>query len=226
MLSTTQELTQAREHYRSRVIPAGALALMDREAEGLVANKALGQMLAAGMEAPDFLLPGADGVLHSLRGLTAEGPAVLVFYRGGWCPYCNIHLRGLQRELARIEATGARLVAISPQLPDASLSSSEKNALSFAVLSDVGNHVARRFGIVFELSGELQDLYRQFGHGLEIVNGPAGAVELPVPAVFVVGQDRRVLLAYADLDYTQRMDPAELVKFLDLWRGNLERGEG
>lgn len=215
MLSTTQELSKAREHYRSRVIPAAALAMMDQETERLMADKALGGMLAAGMEAPDFLLPGADGVLHSLRGLTAQGPAVLVFYRGGWCPYCNIQLRGLQRELPRIEAAGARLVAISPQLPDASLSSREKNALTFPVLSDVGNHVARRFGIVFELSGEVQDLYRQFGHGLELVNGPAGAQELPVPAVFVVGQDRRVILAQAEIDYTQRMDPAELVAFLE-----------
>ncbi|MBY0506547.1 MAG: AhpC/TSA family protein [Bryobacteraceae bacterium] len=214
-MTITQELAQAREHYRSRVIPTAALAVMDRETGRLQGADLLAGLPRPGMPAPDFLLPDLEGRAVSLSSLVAAGPAVLVFYRGGWCPYCNIHLRGLQKNLARIRAAGASLVAISPQLPDQSLSTSEKNELGFPVLSDVGNHVARRFGLVFSLSSELVELYRRFGHALEEVNGQTGQAELPVPASFVIGRDRRVLLAHGDIDYTQRLDPEEIVQFLE-----------
>lgn len=213
MRATTQELTQAREHYRSRVIPAAALALMDRET--LALDQSRPATLQPGQAAPDFLLPDTHGELVSLASLTAHGPAVLVFYRGGWCPYCNIQLRGLQKNLDRIRAAGATLVAVSPQLPDNSLSTAEKNQLQFPVLSDVGNHVARRFGLVFELSPDLLELYKGFGHGLELINGDQGAKELPIPAVFIIGPDRRILLADANPDYTQRLDPEDIASFLE-----------
>jgi peroxiredoxin len=139
---------------------------------------------------------------------------VVVFYRGGWCPYCNLHLRGFQRRLQEFRELGAKIVAISPQLPDNSLSTKEKDELEFPVLSDVGNKVARQFGIVFELSDELVALYRQLGHALEDFNGTAGKSELPVPATFLVDQSGMIRLAHVDVDYTRRLDPDDIIEVL------------
>jgi peroxiredoxin len=178
-------------------------------------------MLKPGMKAPDFLLPDVQGQLVSLSSLVHDGPAVLVFYRGGWCHYCNIQLRGLERFFPQMRATGASLVAISPQLPDNSLSTAEKNNLHYPVLSDVGNHIARRFGIGFELSDELTTLYRNFGHALEEVNGKSGASELPIPAVFLVSSDLTVIHAASDADYTRRMDPEEILSALHAYSNQM-----
>jgi peroxiredoxin len=143
---------------------------------------------------------------------------VLVFYRGGWCPYCNLHLRGFQRRLEAFRELGATIVAISPQLPDNSLSTKEKNELAFPVLSDVGNKVARKFGIVFELSDELVELYRKFGHALEDFNGADGSRELPVPATFLLDGESTIRLAHVDVDYTRRIDPDDVIEMLKTFK--------
>ena len=109
---------------------------------------------------------------------------------------------------------GAQIVAISPQLPDNSLSTQEKNELAFPVLSDVGNKVARQFGIVFELSDELIELYRQFGHALENANGASGKRELPVPGTFLVDSNTTIRLTHVDVDYTNRLDPDDVINAL------------
>jgi peroxiredoxin len=139
---------------------------------------------------------------------------VVVFYRGDWCPYCNLHLRGFQRRLAQFRELGAQIVAISPQLPDNSLSTQEKNELAFPVLSDVGNKVARQFGIVFQLSDDLVKLYRQFGHALEDANGASGKRELPVPATFLIDGNGTIRLTHVDVDYTRRLDPDDVLETL------------
>jgi peroxiredoxin len=132
---------------------------------------------------------------------------VISFYRGGWCPYCNIELRKLLRVLPEIKKLGASLVAISPQLPDNSLTTEEKNHLEFPVLSDVGNVVARRFGIVFTLPEELLQAYESFHHGLRKMNGEDGATELPIPATLVLDRNGVIRFAFVDEDYTRRLDP-------------------
>jgi peroxiredoxin len=215
MQPVSDELSAAREHYRSRVIPPKALEIMDAETARLKTDNALSRMLRPGRMAPNFALPDVNGRLITLRSKLEEGKAVIVFYRGGWCPYCNIQLRGMERVRERMKRTGSSLIAISPQLPDGSLTTQGKNHLNFDVLSDVGNHVARQFGIVFRLGPELVDLYREFGHGLETVNGGSGRGELPVPSVFVVNEDRRIALAHADIDYTRRLEPEILADFLE-----------
>jgi peroxiredoxin len=146
--------------------------------------------------------------------LLETGPVVVTFYRGGWCPYCNIELRGLQRALPEIKQLGASLIAISPQLPDNSLSTEEKNSLTFPVLSDIGNVIARRFGIAFRLPDELLKTYEDFNHGLEKKNGKEGALELPMPATFLLGKDGTALLAFVDEDYTKRLDPEVILATL------------
>jgi len=216
---TTRELDAARAKHRGEIIPKPALAIMDAETARLAESDLAAAVLKVGDPAPDFILPDAHGEPVRLRSLLKEGRTVLVFYRGGWCPYCNLHLRGFQRRLADIRALGAQMVAISPQLPDNSLSTQEKNELSFPVLSDVGNKVARQFGIVFELSKELLKLYRHFGHALEDFNGETGKNELPVPGTFLLDSKGIVRLAHVDVDYTHRLDPDDVIEALKTSRG-------
>ncbi|WP_263365522.1 peroxiredoxin-like family protein [Edaphobacter bradus] len=207
VLQTTSELDEARDHYRNRVIPADKLAIMDRATEALVHSGQASRALKPGDRVSDFILMDAHGSPVRLQQLLEHGPVVVAFYRGGWCPYCNIELRGLQRVLREIQQLGASLVAISPQLPDNSLTTAEKNALEFPVLSDVGNTVARRFGIVFTLPADLLETYEGFQHGLLEKNGKVGASQLPIPATFVLDQHGVIQLAYVDADYTRRLDP-------------------
>jgi peroxiredoxin len=209
---TTREMKVARAKYRGQIIPKPALAIMDAEISRLAVSNLTARALKVGDSAPDFILPDVHGEPVRLRAL--PGPVVIVFYRGGWCPYCNLHLRGFQHRLQEFRELGATVVAISPQLPDNSLSTREKAELEFPVLSDVGNKVARQFGIVFELSDELVELYRKFGHALEDFNGAAGSRELPVPATFLLDGAGIIRLAHVDVDYTRRLDPDDVIRAL------------
>jgi peroxiredoxin len=137
----------------------------------------------------------------------------VTFYRGGWCPYCNIQLRAYQAMLPEMTALGARLVAISPQLPDGSLSTAESNELTFAVLSDVGNRVARTFGLVWSLPEELRAALRSNNKALPGINGD-DSWELPVPATYVVARDGGVALAAIDVDYRNRLEPDAILTTL------------
>ncbi len=187
--------------------PAETQAIMARADAELAAAFAARPGPNAGDVAPGFALPSATGETVSLAAELAEGPAILTFYRGGWCPYCNLEMRAYQRLLPEIEAAGVRLVAISPQAPDGSLSTAEKNGLRFAVLSDAGSAVAKAYGVAFTLSDELAALYAKFGNDLPKING-ADDWTLPVPATFVIGRDGRIVLAHVETDYRHRLEPA------------------
>jgi peroxiredoxin len=169
--------------------------------------------LKAGDRAPDFLLPDARGGHIRLRSLLAKGPVVVSFYRGGWCPYCNLELRALQGALPEMKLLGAELVAISPETPDGTLSTAEKNELTFPVLSDVGSATAKAFGIVFDLAEELRPIYTLFGHALPNRNGD-DSWALPIPATFVLDREGVVAVAFVDVDYRNRLEPAEVVAAL------------
>jgi peroxiredoxin len=184
-------------------------------------EKGIAELRAAGLErdalkpgdsAPDFTLPDATGQPVSLAARLRAGPVVLKFYRGGWCPYCNLELRAWQRALPELRAQGAQLVAISPESPDNSLSTQEKNALTFTVLTDAGSAIARAYRLAFRLSPELQALYQSRGRDLEEWNG--GDWTLPVPGTFVIGRDRRIALAYVDADYRSRLEPSTAIDAL------------
>ncbi len=193
-----------------RTAPAGRPALYDAKIEELRASFARDKALRVGDKVPEVVLPDGKGALVSLSALLRQGPVVLTFYRGGWCPYCNIQLRAYQAVLPRISALGARLVAISPQRPDGSLSTAEMNALTFDVLSDPGNAVARRFGLVYALAQELRDALTANRKALPGINGDE-SWELPVPATFVIGTDGRVVLAFLDVDYRVRLEPGAIL---------------
>jgi peroxiredoxin len=170
--------------------------------------------VAAGDVLENFTLPDATDAPVTLSEIVAEGPAVVVFYRGGWCPYCNIALRTYQTELLpELDALGVRLVAISPQSPDQSLSTTEKAELSFTVLSDPGAQVARRLGIAFQPAGHVLAAQRELGLDLTQVNAD-GSPDLPMPTVLIVDQDRTVRFADTRADYTARTEVADILDAL------------
>ena len=200
--------------------------MKELEEERLQANaQTISELIASGLRAsavkegdaaPDFALPDTHGRVVALQTLLDGGPVVISFYRGAWCPFCNLELRGLQRVLPQIEQMGASLVAISPQLPDHSLSTEEKNQLTFPVLSDVGNVVAKRFGIVFTLPAALVQAYQAMGRDLVEINGEAGAGQLPIPATFVLDKSGVIRLAFVEEDWSKRLDPEIVLDTLRL----------
>jgi peroxiredoxin len=201
----------------ARTAPPGRPALYEAKIEELRASFALEEAIGVDDQAPDFTLPDAQGKSITLSDLLQLGPAVVTFYRGAWCPYCNIQLRAYQTVLPEITALGARLVAISPQLPDGSLSMSKTNELTFDVLSDVGNEVARRFGLVYSLPEELRAALRSNNKALPDINGDS-SWELPVPATYVIGKDGRIVLAFIDVDYRNRLGSEQIVVALQSLR--------
>ena len=215
-MSLTQELQSFRQKFlssqSSETIEVMNAATVTLEDSGIV-----NQSIKVGDKAPNFTLPNAVGQDIEFHALLNKGAAVISFYRGGWCPYCNLELRALQESLPKIKALGANLVAISPQTPDNSLSTSEKNELTFAVLSDVGNKVAKEFGLVFTLLEELRPIYQNFGIDLPAHNGD-DTFELPIPATYIIAPDRTVIYAFVNPDYTQRLEPTEILNVLERWK--------
>jgi len=186
---------------------------MRQATRNLAASGIVGESVGAGDRAPRFSLPNAKGETVSSADLLAKGPLVVSFYRGGWCPYCNVELKALQERLPEIADLGASLVAVSPETPDHSLATAEVNALAFEVLSDRGNGVARAFGLVFELGDELKPIYEKLGIDLIKRNGD-DSYELPLPATYVIAADGTVQMAFVDADYTRRLDPEEVIAAL------------
>lgn len=166
-----------------------------------------------GDHAPDFKLTNATGNEIRLSDYLKKGPVVLTWYRGGWCPYCNITLRQLQLELPNFQARGASLIALTPELPDRSLSTQEKHALDFEVLSDIGNKIARFYGIVFKLTEEVGEMY-QNAFDLHGYNGDESK-ELPLAATYVIGSNAKIEYAFLDAEYRNRAEPSEILTVLE-----------
>jgi peroxiredoxin len=171
--------------------------------------------LKVGQPAPQFALPDALGREVSLKTLLTKGPVVLSFYRGEWCPFCNLELRSLQQVLPKMEELGATLIAISPEKPDHGFSMAEKNKLTFPVLSDFGNTVARQFGIVFQIGEELKEFSKNvFKNDIAVRNGE-NSYELPVPATYIVDRAGIIRFAHVDVDYMLgRAEPEAVVAAL------------
>ncbi len=208
-------LQQQIENFQSkRNIPAPVKEAFATGIQDLIQSGLAHQSIKQGDKAPDFVLPNVNGESIQLSQLLLKGPVVLIFYRGGWCPYCNLALRSYQAILSEIHLAGATLVAVSPQTPDNSLSASEKMELSFPVLSDSGNTVARAYGLVFTVSSEVQAVQQRIGLDLSRVNG-SEMWELPMPGSYVIAQDGTIALAFIDPDYTHRLEPAAILTALD-----------
>ncbi|MDJ0694004.1 peroxiredoxin-like family protein [Mastigocoleus sp. MO_188.B34] len=211
-MNLTEELQNYRNQFLTKVSEE-VRATMSQATQDLASSGIAGSTLKVGDKIPEFSLPNATGKRVDLQKLLQLGPVVISFYRGKWCPYCNLELRAFQKKLPEIQALGASLVAISPQTPDNSLSTVEKNELSFEVLSDVGNQVARQFGLIFTLPKELRPIYETFGIDLPAHNGDK-KFELPIAASYVIAPDGTIVLSFVNADYTQRLEPQEVLKTL------------
>ncbi len=203
--SIADELTTQGEALAAQ-LPDAANAAFAAEQAALDQRELPAGVVAVGDELEDFALPDQTGETRSLSELTADGPAVIVFYRGGWCPFCSVALRGYERDLVpHLAESGARLVAISPERPDASLSTQEKQELSFTVLSDSGAALAERLGIAFQPVDEA--LAAQRSIGLDIREGrDDDATRLPYPTVLVVDRERVVRFADIETNYVHRTE--------------------
>lgn len=208
--------TELRTFYeaRQKQIPAEAREIMERAARELAATDQPQQAPAVGASAPSFTLPAADGRSVSLSEALERGPVVLTFYRGAWCPYCNIALRALQAAHDDIAARGAQLIAVSPQIPDESLTLAEKHALSFDILSDVGCETAKLYGLSYDIPEDLAALYDRLGFEMDRVNAGHRRT-LPLPATFVIAPDGTIAWSFVETDYTRRAEPADILSALD-----------
>ncbi len=190
------------------------LEAMHRSTGELIASAQAQRAKKAGERAPEFVLADPDGKPVSSRELLAKGPLVISFYRGVWCPYCNLELQALQEALPDITVRKASLVAISPQTAPNSRKSQRDNKLGFPILSDTKSQVADAFGIRFALPDDLVELYKSFKNDLPTFNNDLAWV-LPMPARYVIGTDGLIAYSEVNPDYTQRPDPGDLLPVLD-----------
>ncbi len=191
-------------------VPSSVIETMHRATNELIASGAATRALKAGDKAPAFTLKDPEGHDVSSAELLARGPLVVSFYRGVWCPYCNMELQALQAALPEFQAAGASLVAISPQTAVNSRKSVRQNGLDFPILSDTHNDVAAAFGLRFELPDYLVDLYKALKNDLPGFNGDPSWT-LPMPARYVIGQDGTILYAEVNPDYTRRPEPEDML---------------
>jgi peroxiredoxin len=195
--------------------PADIHPVMERATAELIASGAANKALKVGDKAPLFTLKDPDGHPLSSADLLVKGPLVLTFYRGVWCPYCNLELQALQAFLPTLQEAGASLVAISPQIAANSRKSMRTNGLQFPILSDRHNDVADAFGLRFALPDYLIELYKNLRNDLPSFNDDPSWT-LPMPARYVIGQDGVIRYAEVNPDYTQRPEPEAM---LDAIRG-------
>ena len=191
-------------------VPPAVIEVMHRATAELIASGIATRTLKAGDKAPAFTLKDPDGVDVSSAALLAQGPLVVSFYRGVWCPYCNMELQALQAALPVFEAAGAKLVAISPQTAANSRKSMRQNSLGFPILSDTHNDIAAAFGLKFALPDYLVELYKALKNDLPSFNNDPSWT-LPMPGRFVIGQDGVILYAEVNPDYTRRPETADML---------------
>lgn len=194
-------------------IPETALNTMMAATQKLVASGQAEKALNVGDTCPDFELNNAHGVSISLSEQLKNGPRVISFYRGAWCPYCNLEIHALKENLGAFRKHGADLIAISPQVPEKSLSQTKELNLEFEVLSDLSNQVAKQFGLVFSLEPDIRQLYDAFEIDIPGHNGD-DKFELPIPATYIVDSDRKIRYAFVNADYTQRLEPSTITEEL------------
>jgi peroxiredoxin len=195
-------------------VPRTVIDTMHRATEELIASGAAQRVLKLGCRAPLFTLKDAEGREFSLSELLTHGPLVVSFYRGVWCPYCNMELRALEAVRTQFERFGATLIAISPQTPANSRKALRENHLHFPILSDHANRVADLFGLKFELPDYLIELYKSRKNDLPSFNGDPSWT-LPMPGRFVIAQNRVILYAEVNPDYTIRPEPEAILPTLE-----------
>ena len=212
-MTLTEQLKEYADNSAQK-IPAEAQVIMKNAIDALQNSTIIDNALKTGDTIPEIALPNAKGNIVNIQNILKEGKkVVLVFYRGGWCPYCNIELRALQENLSELEKHNATLVAVTPETPDHSLSTAEKNDLSFEVLTDKDNQLAKTMNLVYQLPENLQDLYKNFGIDLDVSQGNTEQ-ELPIAATYVIDINGAITYHFLEEDYKLRADPQEILNAL------------
>jgi peroxiredoxin len=194
-------------------VPAETMQLLQQAGQEIAALGIEQHALKTGDRCPDFSLNNGRGESITSRELLSNGPLIISFYRGAWCPYCNLEIKALAQSLAEIRAQGAELVAISPQTPEKAEQQSTELKLDFEVLSDSDNALARRFGLVFTLPAALRPVYQAWQIDIPAHNGDQ-RFELPVPATYVVDREGLIRYHFVDSDYSRRLEPASIIEQL------------
>lgn len=212
-MSLQDKLDAFKANFETNIAPREVVALIHQTTNDLIASGQARNALKAGDRAPNFTLNDTDNKVVRLSDLLANGPVVLTFYRGVWCPYCNIDLQALQEAASEITALGAQLVAISPQNAANSSKAKKDHGLGFPILSDHANAIADAFGLRFRLPDSLIALYKGFGIDLPATNND-DSWTLPMPARYIIAPDGSIAYAEVNPDYTRRPDPSELMPVL------------
>jgi peroxiredoxin len=212
-MSLQDKLDAFKADFESTRAPPEVVKVFHDSMAELIASGKAENALKAGDHAPAFILPDADGRQLSSADLLAKGPLVVTFYRGVWCPYCNMDLQAIEAAAEEIRGFGASLVAISQQTPANSRKSQAQNKLSFPILADHGGNVADAFGLRWNLGPDLIAVQKKLGADLSVFNGE-GSWTLPMPARYVIARDGKIAYAEVNPDYTRRPDPSELMPTL------------
>ena len=210
----SEQLEAYRAGWRARV-PAERQAVMDAHVAHLAASGITRSAKQVGDRAPAIVLRDQHGATLDVATLLARGPVVVTFYRGGWCPFCNLELKAYQAVLPRIAAAGASLVAISPEKPDDATDTAAKNELTFPVLSDPGSTVGRAFGVHYTFTDTVRTVYDGFKLDIPTKNGTPDDWSLPLSATYVIGADGVILFADPRTDYRERTDPLDVLRVLE-----------
>lgn len=210
--SLNDSLNARKDHFNATAPEHKKLAYED----GIKAVKESGVLETAinvGDNAPDFSLTNAEGNVVTLSEELKKGPVVLMWYRGGWCPYCNITMHYMQEFVGEFRELGAELVALTPESPDDALSMAEKHDLQFEVLSDLHNEVAHKYGVVFTLTPEVHKIYEESFKLSEYNENEKG--ELPLAVTYVIDTNGKVTYAFLHPDYRERAEIDDILKALE-----------
>lgn len=202
-----------RKANNAKKIPAEKWAVMESSTNELKTQQLSKSAIQNGKVLPNFNLPNINGNQVSLSDYNSEF-LIVSFYRGGWCPFCNLELKALQSILPQLQDLNTDLIAISPETPDHSLTTSEKNELTFTVLSDIDNVYAKSIGLVFQLPQDLRTVYHSFNINVDNHNGNKD-YELPMPGTFILNKQREIIHSFVPEDYTERLDPEEILTVLN-----------
>jgi len=208
-----REIFAERKELIAKYIPAEMQAIHAQAVAELKAQQLAANILPVGAQSPAFELPDHDGKIVSSSALLAKGRLVLCFIRGRWCPFCVGQMEAMNLVLPQIEQAGANLVAISPQTVKQAFFMHDQHKLRFALLSDVGNKVARQFGLTYRVPAAQESICRRAFVNLPFTNGDE-SWELPIPATYIVERDGTILYASANEDYSERPEPMGIVRTL------------
>lgn len=209
--SLKSELDARRNAFNARA-PEDVKKIYEDGVSAVADSGILDSAKQVGDEAPNFALGNATGTVVKLSDYLEKGSVILTWYRGGWCPYCNLTMHSMQQHLPEFRVLGANLLALTPELPDRSLSTAEKNELEFEVLSDIDSKVAHEYGLVFKLTDDVAAIYEE-KFGLSEYNGN-DSNELPLAATYVINPEGKIIYAFVDADYRNRAEPSDIIAAL------------